>query len=55
MGRQTSASGITHSIMIAGNPLTMEISEADEVVWQYSGEGAGTGESEAWLRGHPGA
>ena len=41
--------------MIAGNPLTMEISEADEVVWQYNGEGAGAGESEAWLTGHPGA
>jgi len=41
--------------MIAGNPLTMEISEADEVVWQYNGEGAGAGESEAWMAGHPGA
>ena len=40
-GQQTSDSGITHSIVISGNPLTMEIGEDDQVVWQYSGEGAG--------------
>jgi hypothetical protein len=38
---QTSDSGITHSILISGNPLCMEISEEDEVSWQYRGEGAG--------------
>eukprot|EP01043_Picozoa_sp_COSAG02_P058760 COSAG02_NODE_7366_length_3045_cov_63.590971_2_plen_341_part_00 len=40
-GRQTSERGITHSIVISGNPLTMEIGEDDAVVCQYSGKGAG--------------
>ena len=38
---QTSDSGITHSIVISGNPLTMEIAEDDSIAWQYQGEGAG--------------
>lgn len=39
---QTSDSGITHAVVISGNPLCMEIAEDDSIVWQYRGEGAGT-------------